>query len=255
MFRLLHAGREADEGVEAEEGGALRSTSALSPQESLSALTPEPEVPESQAEPRGQEDENVDRGTSLSTPTIVNVGVTDVPVPKIASSPPAEDPKEGEGVEKRRESPLPSAPKAQETRRTVSQSCYDVESINKGTVSRLGRSLEEAHARIAELEAELRAARGVEGKGAPRAQTEAQLTGLRRDHRGHWVMDTDSTDFLALDDELKTNLRNEKARRLEEVQSSMRFILVTDDVSSSHGEWDCCSATEYGAEGCCSEEE
>lgn len=70
------------------------------------------------------------------------------------------------------------------------------------------------------------------------------------DHKGKWIMDKDSLEFLALPKELKTNLRRERQKRLEEVRSTMKFILETDNVQDSHGSWDCCGQTSYNAQGC-----
>lgn len=64
-------------------------------------------------------------------------------------------------------------------------------------------------------------------------------------HTGEWVMDKDSKDFWALDEELKNNLRSEKQKRLNEVQSQMKFILESDDISTSQGAWSCCQSPEY----------
>mmetsp|Transcript_18998 Transcript_18998/g.29257 ORF Transcript_18998/g.29257 Transcript_18998/m.29257 type:complete len:513 (-) Transcript_18998:160-1698(-) len=69
-------------------------------------------------------------------------------------------------------------------------------------------------------------------------------------HKGKWIMDQDSKDFLELEDEIKQNLRQEKERRLKEVRDQMKFILDTDHISHSFGEWDCCNAPLYNAEGC-----
>ena len=69
-------------------------------------------------------------------------------------------------------------------------------------------------------------------------------------HKGKWIMDNESLEFLALPDELKTNLRKERQKRLEEVRSTMKFILETDNVQDSHGTWDCCGQTSYNAQGC-----
>jgi hypothetical protein len=70
------------------------------------------------------------------------------------------------------------------------------------------------------------------------------------DHKGKWTMDKDSLEFLALPEELKSNLRRERQKRLEEVRSTMKFILETDNVQDSHGSWDCCGQTSYNAQGC-----
>lgn len=69
-------------------------------------------------------------------------------------------------------------------------------------------------------------------------------------HKGRWVMDKDSLEFLALPEDLKINLRREKQKRLEEIRSNMKFILDTDNMHDSHGTWDCCGKTTYDAQGC-----
>jgi hypothetical protein len=69
-------------------------------------------------------------------------------------------------------------------------------------------------------------------------------------HKGKWIMDKDSLEFLALPEELKSNLRRERHKRLEQVRSTMKFILESDNVQDSHGSWDCCGQTSYTAQGC-----
>lgn len=69
-------------------------------------------------------------------------------------------------------------------------------------------------------------------------------------HKGRWIIDKDSLEFLALPEELKSNLRRERQKRLEQVSSTMKFILETDNVQDSHGSWDCCGQTSYNAQGC-----
>lgn len=64
-------------------------------------------------------------------------------------------------------------------------------------------------------------------------------------HKGTWVMDQDSLDFIGYPEELKDNMRKEKQKRLEHVKRDMKFILDSDDVEDSNGVWNCCGATEY----------
>mmetsp|Transcript_3287 Transcript_3287/g.4744 ORF Transcript_3287/g.4744 Transcript_3287/m.4744 type:complete len:492 (+) Transcript_3287:151-1626(+) len=87
---------------------------------------------------------------------------------------------------------------------------------------------------------------GTNGVGS---ESSSSLGGTKK-HKGKWIMDQDSKDFLELEQEIKENLRQEKERRLKEVRDQMKFILDTDDISHSFGEWDCCNASEYNAEGC-----
>jgi hypothetical protein len=107
-------------------------------------------------------------------------------------------------------------------------------------VTELFRQLEEARAEIARLQEE---------EGA--SQTTNQSTSNNQ-HKGKWVMDPDSIDFLNYPAELKENLRREKKKRLEEVQSNMKFILESDSPKDSNGKWDCCKTTRHDAEGCAS---
>jgi len=82
-----------------------------------------------------------------------------------------------------------------------------------------------------------------------RSESSSSLGGTKK-HKGQWIIDQDSKDFLELEDEIKQNLRQEKERRLKEIRDQMKFILDSDDVSHSFGEWDCCNAPLYSAEGC-----
>eukprot|EP00592_Proboscia_alata_P012641 CAMPEP_0194391076 /NCGR_PEP_ID=MMETSP0174-20130528/113626_1 /TAXON_ID=216777 /ORGANISM="Proboscia alata, Strain PI-D3" /LENGTH=335 /DNA_ID=CAMNT_0039185059 /DNA_START=82 /DNA_END=1086 /DNA_ORIENTATION=- len=56
-------------------------------------------------------------------------------------------------------------------------------------------------------------------------------------HKGTWVISKDSADFLEMDDELKQNLRREKQKRLKDVLDEMKFILDSDKVCDTIGEW------------------
>jgi hypothetical protein len=69
-------------------------------------------------------------------------------------------------------------------------------------------------------------------------------------HKGKWMMDKDSIEFLEYPDELKSNLRDQKQKRLEQIRANMKFILDTDNVEDSNGFWDCCGQTSYNAQGC-----
>ena len=64
-------------------------------------------------------------------------------------------------------------------------------------------------------------------------------------HRGEWVIDKDSRDFLSYPTEVKENMRKEKQKRLQQVQREMKFILDSDNVEDSNGKWACCGQTEY----------
>lgn len=64
-------------------------------------------------------------------------------------------------------------------------------------------------------------------------------------HCGKWIMDKESHEFLALDEEIKSKLRDGKKKRLEDVQEQMKFILDSDNVEDSRGRWDCCGKTSY----------
>lgn len=125
-------------------------------------------------------------------------------------------------------------------------------------VAQLRRALEACRAKIRSLEKEAanKAAEAtkqgtVSAPAAPASASSASpLLPTASAHKGKWIMDRDSQDFLALDEELKANLRGEKAKRLRDVREQMRFILDTDDVACSNGEWSCCKKKEYGCKGC-----
>lgn len=72
-------------------------------------------------------------------------------------------------------------------------------------------------------------------------------TSRQEKHKGKWIMNQDSIDFLNYPTEVKTNMRQEKQRRLQQIQNEMKFILDSDHERDSHGYWSCCNATEYQA--------
>jgi len=67
-------------------------------------------------------------------------------------------------------------------------------------------------------------------------------------HKGKWVMSKESIEFLALDEEIKTQLREGKQKRLQDVHDQMKFILDTDDLSNSRGSWGCCGQTKFSGQ-------
>lgn len=70
----------------------------------------------------------------------------------------------------------------------------------------------------------------------------------RRSHKGNWVLDQDSQEFLAFPEEVKENMRKEKQKRLHQVQQEMNFILDSENIEDTHGHWDCCGSTGYNRE-------
>lgn len=66
-------------------------------------------------------------------------------------------------------------------------------------------------------------------------------------HKGAWIMDKDSKEFLEYPPEVKENMRREKQRRLKQVHQDMKFILDSDNVEDTHGKWACCGSTVYSS--------
>jgi hypothetical protein len=64
-------------------------------------------------------------------------------------------------------------------------------------------------------------------------------------HKGEWVMDKDSQDFISYPEEIKDNMRREKQKRLQQVEQDMKFIIDSDEVEASNGHWPCCGETKY----------
>ncbi|KAG7337493.1 hypothetical protein IV203_030589 [Nitzschia inconspicua] len=83
--------------------------------------------------------------------------------------------------------------------------------------------------------------KGVSSPSKNRSTTTTSLT----HHKGNWIMDQDSKDFLEYPVELKENLRMEKRKRLQEVKQQMKFILDSDQVEDTNGHWDCCGQSSY----------
>jgi len=125
-------------------------------------------------------------------------------------------------------------------------------------IAQLRRSLDATRSKVKALETEVAeleqrcssSSAGGASSAATAAVAESNPEPTANRHKGSWTMDRDSQDFLALDEDLKANLRAEKAKRLKEVREQMRFILDTDSVACSNGEWSCCGRKEYGADGC-----
>jgi hypothetical protein len=69
-------------------------------------------------------------------------------------------------------------------------------------------------------------------------------------HKGTWMMDVDSQEFLKYHDELKENMRREKQKRLAEVRHDMKFILDSDKIEDTNGHWNCCGAAKYHTAEC-----
>lgn len=72
----------------------------------------------------------------------------------------------------------------------------------------------------------------------------------KRQHHGHkgpWKMDRDSQEFLKYPNDVKESLRQEKQRRIQQVQDELKFILDSDDPKHTHGRWECCGETKYHA--------
>jgi hypothetical protein len=82
-------------------------------------------------------------------------------------------------------------------------------------------------------------------------QQEQSSSMTLNNHCGTWIMDKESHEFLALDEEIKSKLRDGKKKRLEDVQEQMKFILDSDNVEDSRGRWDCCGKTSYKSKCSC----
>ena len=66
-------------------------------------------------------------------------------------------------------------------------------------------------------------------------------------HKGQWKMNRDSQEFLKYPNDVKESLRQEKQRRIQQVQEELKFILDSDDPKHTHGRWECCGETKYHA--------
>lgn len=66
-------------------------------------------------------------------------------------------------------------------------------------------------------------------------------------HNGKWIMAKDSKEFLEYPEEVKSNMRGEKQRRLRQMRNDMKFILDSDNIADTNGHWDCCGAQSYQA--------
>ena len=64
-------------------------------------------------------------------------------------------------------------------------------------------------------------------------------------------MDKESIDFIALDEEIESKMRDAKQKRLQDLQEQMKFIVGNDEVQYSRGKWDCCGSESYLSECSC----
>ena len=69
-------------------------------------------------------------------------------------------------------------------------------------------------------------------------------------HRGRWQPDKNTLEFFALDESLRSTLREQKERRLGEVRREMRWIVDGERVEDGPGRWECCGKEEWNSEGC-----
>lgn len=76
-------------------------------------------------------------------------------------------------------------------------------------------------------------------------QTQSELH-----HPGKWILSPESKEFFSLDEDIKKKLRAGKQKRLDEVLEQMKFILDSDDVIDSNGQWNCCGQSLYDSAGC-----
>lgn len=70
-------------------------------------------------------------------------------------------------------------------------------------------------------------------------------------HSGQWQPKKEALEFVQLDADIKANMRKEKQRRLQEVQSQMAFIIDSDDPNEMPGAWTCCGKSEFSSECTC----
>jgi len=76
---------------------------------------------------------------------------------------------------------------------------------------------------------------------------EIKINSTERADKGKWIMSKESCEFLALDEEVKKQLREGKKKRMQEVMDQMKFILDSDDISSTTGHWEKTGETDYYA--------
>lgn len=78
-------------------------------------------------------------------------------------------------------------------------------------------------------------------------QKEQQTKSQQHRHPGEWVMHEDCKEFLEYPEEIKENFRKEKQRRIRQVCDEMKFIVDSDKIEDSNGQWSCCGTTTYKA--------
>mmetsp|Transcript_32481 Transcript_32481/g.63558 ORF Transcript_32481/g.63558 Transcript_32481/m.63558 type:complete len:244 (+) Transcript_32481:114-845(+) len=71
------------------------------------------------------------------------------------------------------------------------------------------------------------------------------VIGGTHNHQGQWALTADAKEFINLPDDLKTNMRREKAKRISTVISEMAYVLESDAPENAPGQWSCCSATTF----------
>jgi len=68
-------------------------------------------------------------------------------------------------------------------------------------------------------------------------------------HTGSWVIDPVAQSFFQLDEQVKGELRREKAKRLLQVESELAWIPMGDDLTAVKGKWSCCKEEAYNGLG------
>ena len=99
--------------------------------------------------------------------------------------------------------------------------------------------------RILQLQQDLTTALQLKSKPQLQSQSQSENDECTHSHEGKWIVEKESQEFLALDEEIKSKLRDGKEQRLRDVKEQMKFILDSDDVKDSRGKWDCCGSRDY----------
>jgi hypothetical protein len=107
------------------------------------------------------------------------------------------------------------------------------------------RKILQLQQRILQLQQDLDAALQSKPQSQSQSQSETDECGKEDSHGGKWIMEKESQEFLALDEEIKSKLRDGKEQRLRDVKEQMKFIIDSDDAKDTRGQWDCCKSRDY----------
>ena len=131
-----------------------------------------------------------------------------------------------------------------------SQAQIDFTAITSAGTAASEREIDSLKAQILSLQQQIADLHSQLHQKQPPHTAAPAVPSARSAHRGRWQPDKNTLEFFALDESLRTTLRQQKERRLEDVRREMRWIVDSERVEEGPGRWECCGKEEWDAEGC-----